>query len=104
MCIICAISTFMFSLTNISGTVCSKKRHFEYILKTASICHVYLWKHLQISSCLALFFLISSHGVAAKPSAANVTGRFTVRTFHRHKLTGVFLGKKRSCVRVNLIT
>ena len=51
---------FMFSLTNISGTVCSKKRHFEYILKRASICHVYLWKPLQISSCLALFFLISS--------------------------------------------
>ena len=87
----------MFSLTNISGTVCSKKRHFEYILKTASICHVYLWKHLQISSCLALFFLISSHGVAAKPStwvAANVTGRFTARTYHRHKLAGVFWGKK----------
>ena len=90
----------MFSLTNISGTVCSKKRHFEYILKTASICHVYLWKHLQISSCLALFFLISSHGVAAKPStwvAANVTGRCTVRTFHRHKLAGVFWGKKKLC-------
>ena len=99
------IYAFMFSLTNISGTVCSKKRHFEYILKRASICHVYLWKHLQISSCLALFFLISSHGVAAKPAtwvAANVTGRFTARTFHSHKLAGVFWEKK-SCARVNLI-
>ena len=97
---------FMFSLTNISGTVCSKKRHFEYILKKTSICHVYLWKPLKISSCLALFILISSHGVAAKPGtwvAANVTGRFTARTFHSHKLAGVFGRKKRSCVRVNLI-
>ena len=48
---------FIFSLTNISGTVCSKKRHFDYIFKKASICHVYLWKPLQISSCLALFSL-----------------------------------------------
>ena len=81
----------MFSLTNISGTVCSKKRHFEYILKRASICHVYLWKHLQISSCLALFLLISSHGVAAKPAtwvAANVTGRFTATNWRE------FLGEK----------
>ena len=96
----------MFSLTNISGTVCSKKKHFEYILKKASICHVYLWKPLKISSCLALFILISSHGVAAKPGtwvAANVTGRFTARTFHSRKLAGVFGRKKRSCVRVNLI-
>ena len=100
------IYAFMFSLTNISGTVCSKKRHFEYIFKKASICHVYLWKPLQISSCLALFILISSHGVAAKPGtwvAANVTGRFTARTFHSRKLAGFLEEKKRSCVRVNLI-
>ena len=83
-----------------------KEKAFDYILKRASICHVYLWKPLQISSCLALFFLISSHGVAAKPAtwvAANVTGRFTARTFHSRKLAGVFEEKKRSCVHVNAI-
>ena len=56
LCYIYILYAFMFSLTNISGTVCSKKRHFEYILKTASICHVYLWKHLQISSLSRTIF------------------------------------------------
>ena len=95
------VYAFMLSLTNISGTVCSKKRHFEYILKRASICHVYLWKPLQISSCLALFFLISSHGVAAKPAT---WGRSKYnRLFHRANWREFFEEKKRSFVRVNLI-
>ena len=34
-----------------------KEKAFRVYLKKASICHVYLWKPLQISSCLALFIL-----------------------------------------------
>ena len=71
---------FMFSLTNISGTVCSKC--FEHIFKRAPICHVYLWNPLQISSCLAQFSLSRHTGSLQNPPhgvAANVTGRFTGR-------------------------
>ena len=83
---------FMFSLTNISGTLCSKKRHFEYILKRASICHVYLWKPLQISSCLALIFLISSHRVAAKPAT---WGRCKCnRSFHSQDVSQLQIGRR----------
>ena len=97
---------FMFSLTNISGTCAQRKGISSIFKKKASICHVYLWKPLQISLCLALFILISSHGVAAKPGtwvAANVTGRFHSQDISQPQIGGSFWKKKRSCVRVNLI-
>ena len=77
-----------------------KEKAFRVYFKKSINCHVYLWKPLQISSCLALFFLISSHGVAAKPAT---WGRCKCnRSFHSRKLAGVF-EKKKSSVYVNLI-
>ena len=102
MCIIWGISTLYMHLCSLSpiyrARVLKEKAFRVYLKKSINLSCL----SVEISLCLALFIHISSHGVAAKPGtwvAANVTGRFTARTFHSRKLAGVF-GRKKEVVYV----
>ena len=92
---------FMFSLTNISGTVCSKKMHFEYIFKKSINLSCL---SLETSANLVMSRAIYPYLVTRSRCKTRHIGRIKCnRSFHSRKLAGVF-GRKKSCVRVNLIT
>ena len=60
---------------------------------------MFIFGNLCKSRHVSRYFSLSRHtGSLQNPPhgvAANVTGRFTARTFHSRKLAGVFLGKKK---------
>ena len=63
------------------------------------MCHVYFWKPLKISSCLALFILISSHGVAAKPGTCKCNRSFHSQDVSQPQIGGSFWkNKKKLCM------
>ena len=98
-----SICIYVLSHQHIGHSVLKEKAFRVYFKKSINLSCL----SLETSANLSRYFSLSRHtGSLQNPPhgvAANVTGRFTARTFHSRKLAGVFGERKRSCVRVNLI-
>ena len=101
MCIIWGISTFYMHLCSLSPTYrvrCAQRKGISSIFKKEHQFVMFIFGNLCKSLHVSRYFSLSRHtGSLQNPPhgvAANVTGRFTARTFHSRKLAVVFEERK----------
>ena len=99
MCIIWGISTFYMHLCSLSPIYrarCAQRKGISSIfLKKASICHVYLWKPLQISSCLALFLVTRGRCKTRHMGRSKCNRSFHSQDVSQPQIGGSFWKKKK---------